>query len=215
MTSRKIPESAVENLVSDLEGKANTSLSNLSAAGQAKFDAKANVDLNNLSTAGNAKFDAKANIGLDNLSSAGQAKFDAKANIGLDNLSSAGQAKFNAKANTDLSNVTSNIDYVIFSGVKNGIEIIEWKSGKIELFAYVNNVAIAESGGTLLPLPYPRDNSKSYCCLSGGIPATGDKGVTSFYCSFVDNSNIKVVRDYYDTSKVTSCYTFAWYYRQK
>ena len=43
MTSRKIPESAVENLVSDLEGKANTSLSNLSAAGQAKFDAKANV----------------------------------------------------------------------------------------------------------------------------------------------------------------------------
>ena len=43
MTSRKIPESAVENLVSDLEGKANTSLSNLSAAGQAKFDAKANT----------------------------------------------------------------------------------------------------------------------------------------------------------------------------
>lgn len=43
MTSRKIPESAVENLVSDLEGKANVSLSNLSAAGQAKFDAKANV----------------------------------------------------------------------------------------------------------------------------------------------------------------------------
>ena len=43
MTSRKIPESAVENLVSDLEGKANTSLSNLSAAGQAKFNAKANV----------------------------------------------------------------------------------------------------------------------------------------------------------------------------
>lgn len=43
MTSRKIPESAVENLVSDLEGKANVSLSNLDATGQAKFDAKANV----------------------------------------------------------------------------------------------------------------------------------------------------------------------------
>ena len=43
MTSRKIPESAVENLVSDLEGKANVSLSNLDATGQAKFDAKANA----------------------------------------------------------------------------------------------------------------------------------------------------------------------------
>lgn len=43
MTSRKIPESAVENLVSDLEGKSNVDLSNLSAAGQAKFDEKANV----------------------------------------------------------------------------------------------------------------------------------------------------------------------------
>ena len=39
----------------------NSNLSNLSAAGQAKFDAKANVDLNNLSAAGQAKFDAKAN----------------------------------------------------------------------------------------------------------------------------------------------------------
>ena len=40
----------------------NSSLSNLSSAGQAKFDAKANVDLDNLSTAGQAKFDAKANV---------------------------------------------------------------------------------------------------------------------------------------------------------
>ena len=43
MTSRKIPESAVENLVSDLEGKANVSLSNLDATGQAILDNK--VDL--------------------------------------------------------------------------------------------------------------------------------------------------------------------------
>lgn len=61
MTSRKIPESAVENLVSDLEGKANVSLSNLDATGQAKFDAKANLSLSNLDTTGQAKFDSKAN----------------------------------------------------------------------------------------------------------------------------------------------------------
>lgn len=40
----------------------NSSLSNLSAAGQAKFDAKANIDLDNLSSSGQAKFDAKANV---------------------------------------------------------------------------------------------------------------------------------------------------------
>lgn len=138
-----------------------------------------------------------------------------KANVDLSNLSAAGQAKFDAKANTDFSNVTRNIDYVIFSGIKNDVEIIEWKSGKIEFFSYVKNVATTESGGTLVHLPYPRDNSKSFCCLSGGIPSTSDNGITSFYCAFADDSNIKVVRDYYGTSSVTSCYTFAWYYRQK
>ena len=88
MTSRKIPESAVENLVSDLEGKANVSLSNLSAAGQAKFDAKADVSLSNLSAAGQAKFDAKANVDLSNLNATGNAKF---ANPSLSNVNSTGK----------------------------------------------------------------------------------------------------------------------------
>ena len=45
-----------------LDNKANVSLSNLDATGQAKFDAKADVSLSNLSAAGQAKFDAKADV---------------------------------------------------------------------------------------------------------------------------------------------------------
>lgn len=52
MTSRKIPESAVENLVSDLEGKANTGLDNLSAAGQAILNGKANTNASNFTATG-------------------------------------------------------------------------------------------------------------------------------------------------------------------
>lgn len=48
--------------LSDASGCANTDLSNLSAEGQAKFDAKANVSLNNLDAAGQAKL--KSNIQL-------------------------------------------------------------------------------------------------------------------------------------------------------
>lgn len=43
MTERRLPKTAVENLVEDLALKANADLSNLDATGQAKFDAKANV----------------------------------------------------------------------------------------------------------------------------------------------------------------------------
>ena len=56
-----------------LNNKANISLSNLDATGQAKFDAKANVDLNNLSTAGQAILNGKADINLSNLNNTGNA----------------------------------------------------------------------------------------------------------------------------------------------
>lgn len=47
MTERRLPKTAVENLVEDLASKANADLSNLDATGQAKFDAKANISLTN------------------------------------------------------------------------------------------------------------------------------------------------------------------------
>lgn len=47
MTERRLPKTAVENLVEDLASKANADLSNLDETGQAKFDAKANVALTN------------------------------------------------------------------------------------------------------------------------------------------------------------------------
>lgn len=50
----------------------NSSLSNLSAAGQAKFDAKANVDLGNLSTAGQAILNGKADINASNFTATGK-----------------------------------------------------------------------------------------------------------------------------------------------
>lgn len=79
MTERRLPKTAVENLVEDLASKANADLSNLDATGQAKLDAKANTSLSNLDATGQAKFDAKADVSLNNLDAAGQAKFDAKA----------------------------------------------------------------------------------------------------------------------------------------
>ena len=51
---------------------ANVSLSNLSAAGQAKFDAKANTDLGNLSTAGQAILNGKANTDASNFTATGK-----------------------------------------------------------------------------------------------------------------------------------------------
>ena len=47
MTERRLPKTAVENLVEDLASKANADLSNLDATGQAKFDAKADIALTN------------------------------------------------------------------------------------------------------------------------------------------------------------------------
>lgn len=43
MSERRLPKTAVENLVEDLASKANADLSNLDATGQAKFDAKADA----------------------------------------------------------------------------------------------------------------------------------------------------------------------------
>ena len=43
MTERRLPQTAVENLVEDLASKANADLSNLDATGQAVLDSKANV----------------------------------------------------------------------------------------------------------------------------------------------------------------------------
>lgn len=48
---------------------------------QAALGNKANIDLDNLSATGEARFDAKANVDLDNLSVTGQAKFDAKQDL--------------------------------------------------------------------------------------------------------------------------------------
>lgn len=56
-----------------LDNKANISLSNLDATGQAKFDAKANVSLNNLDAAGQAIINGKADINLSNLNNTGNA----------------------------------------------------------------------------------------------------------------------------------------------
>ena len=47
MTERRLPQTAVENLVEDLASKTNADLSNLDATGQAKFDAKADTALTN------------------------------------------------------------------------------------------------------------------------------------------------------------------------
>lgn len=55
-----------------LNKKANISLSNLDATGQAKFDAKANIDLNNLSTAGQAIINGKADINANNFTATGK-----------------------------------------------------------------------------------------------------------------------------------------------
>lgn len=55
-----------------LNKKANISLSNLDATGQAKFDAKANIDLNNLSTAGQAIINGKADINASNFTAEGK-----------------------------------------------------------------------------------------------------------------------------------------------
>ena len=43
-----------DRIENEVNGKAATDLSNLTATGQAKFDAKANVDLSNLNNTGNA-----------------------------------------------------------------------------------------------------------------------------------------------------------------
>ena len=64
---------AWENKIQTLENvKANVDLSNLSAAGQAKFDAKANTDLSNLSTAGQAILNGKANTDASNFTATGK-----------------------------------------------------------------------------------------------------------------------------------------------
>ena len=64
---------AWENKIQTLETvKANVDLSNLSAAGQAKFDAKANTDLGNLSTAGQAILNGKANTDARNFTATGK-----------------------------------------------------------------------------------------------------------------------------------------------
>lgn len=64
---------AWENKIQTLETvKTNVDLSNLSAAGQAKFDEKANTDLGNLSTAGKAILNGKADINASNFTAAGK-----------------------------------------------------------------------------------------------------------------------------------------------
>lgn len=70
----------------ELLNKANVSLGNLSAAGQAIIDAKADTDLSNLSLVGQGIIDAKADTDLSNLSVTGQAVIDAKADVDGTNM---------------------------------------------------------------------------------------------------------------------------------
>lgn len=64
----------IYNITDDAEpaDAANTSLTNLSVVGRAKFTAKANTSLDNLSSAGQAVLDNKASTSMDNINTLGR-----------------------------------------------------------------------------------------------------------------------------------------------
>ena len=137
----------------------NSSLSNLSAAGQAKFDAKANVDLSNLNATGNAKF---ANPSLSNVNSTGK---QTVVGWGMPDYS-AGVSK---ELNTSIT-ATRNCFVVVFSGSGTntaGLYVNDAKigvGGNVYATSYVCLTAYVAKGQT-----YRTENIETYGTYVGSV----------------------------------------------